>query len=109
MSTSGSAIVCRERVWDSRRRRLGAATGIANALFLLERGAHQWVLRRPPAVKNDPSASDTLREWRILVALEDTAVPHPKPLLLCDDTDVLGRAVHDHGAGRRLHPRLRAA
>jgi aminoglycoside phosphotransferase (APT) family kinase protein len=70
--------------------RLGAATGIANALYLIERGAHRWVLRRPPAVKNDPSASNTLREWRILVALEDTAVPHPKPLLLCEDTDVLG-------------------
>ena len=41
-------------------------------------------------MKNDPSASNTLREWRILVALEDTAVPHPKPLLLCEDTDVIG-------------------
>ena len=44
--------------------RLGVVTGIANALYLLERGGHQWVLRRPPAVKNDPSASDTVREWR---------------------------------------------
>src|SRR5215208_4150009 len=70
--------------------RFGAATGIANALYLIERGAHQWVLRRPPAVKIDPSASNTLREWRILVALEDTAVPHPSPLLLCEDTDVVG-------------------
>jgi aminoglycoside phosphotransferase (APT) family kinase protein len=70
--------------------RLGAATGIANALYLIERGAHQWVLRRPPAVKNDPSASNTLREWRILTALEGTNVPHPTPLLLCEDTEVLG-------------------
>jgi aminoglycoside phosphotransferase (APT) family kinase protein len=70
--------------------RLGAATGIANALYLIERGAHRWVLRRPPAVKNDPSASSTLREWRILNALESTPVPHPAPVLLCEDTDVLG-------------------
>src|SRR4051812_8312172 len=48
--------------------RLGAATGIANALFILERDGHRWVLRRPPQVKNDPSASDTKREWRILCA-----------------------------------------
>jgi aminoglycoside phosphotransferase (APT) family kinase protein len=70
--------------------RLGATTGIANALFVLRRGGHRWVLRRPPAVKNDPSASDTVREWRILVALEGTPVPHPTPRLLCDDPEVIG-------------------
>ena len=70
--------------------RMGEATGIANALFILERGAHRWVLRRPPAVKNDPSASDTVREWRILRALEGTDVPHPAPRLLCEDVSVLG-------------------
>ncbi|MGZ5362661.1 MAG: phosphotransferase family protein, partial [Mycobacterium sp.] len=71
-------------------KRLGTATGIANELYLIERGAHRWVLRRPPAVKNDPSASNTLREWRILTALQGTSVPHPEPLLLCEDTDVSG-------------------
>jgi aminoglycoside phosphotransferase (APT) family kinase protein len=70
--------------------RMGASTGIANALYLLRRGADSWVLRRPPAVKNDPSASDTGREWRILTALEGTAVPHPAPLLLCDDASIIG-------------------
>jgi len=71
-------------------RRMGEATGIANALFIVERGPHRWVLRRPPAVKNDPSASDTVREWRILTALEGTDVPHPTPRLLCEDVSVLG-------------------
>jgi aminoglycoside phosphotransferase (APT) family kinase protein len=70
--------------------RLGAATGIANQLFLIRRGDQAWVLRRPPAVKNDPSASDTVREWRILTGLDGTAVPHPAPRLLCTDTAVLG-------------------
>lgn len=70
--------------------RIGAATGIANALFRVSRGEHAWILRRPPAVKNDPSASNTLREWRILQALEGTAVPHPEPVLYCDDIEVLG-------------------
>ncbi len=70
--------------------RFGAGTGIANALYLLRRGEHAWVLRRPPAVKNDPSASDTLREWRILTALEGTPVPHPIPRLFGDDPEVLG-------------------
>jgi aminoglycoside phosphotransferase (APT) family kinase protein len=70
--------------------RMGVGTGIANALYLLRRGAHAWVLRRPPDVKNDPTASDTAREWRILTALEGTAVPHPRPLLFCDDVSVIG-------------------
>ena len=70
--------------------RLGEGTGIANALYVLRRGDDQWVLRRPPAVKNDPSASDTVREWRILMALEGTLVPHPTPRLLCENLDVLG-------------------
>lgn len=71
-------------------RRMGEDTGTANALYLLGRGRHHWVLRRPPAVKNDPSASDTKREWRILCALEGTDVPHPAPRLLCEDPAVLG-------------------
>ena len=69
---------------------MGVGTGIANALYLLRRGPEAWVLRRPPEVKNDPSASDTAREWRILRALEGTPVPHPRPLLHCDDIAVIG-------------------
>lgn len=70
--------------------RIGAETGIANALYLIERAGHRWVLRRPPDVKNDPSASSMVREWRILTALEGTPVPHPRPVVLCEDPSVLG-------------------
>ena len=70
--------------------RIGADAGIANALFLIRRGERTMVLRRPPAQKNDPSASNTFREWRILTALEGTPVPHPKPILHCDDASVIG-------------------
>lgn len=62
--------------------RMGAGTGIANALYWLRRGGNTWVLRRPPAETNTPGASDMTREWRILTALEGTDVPHPEPLLL---------------------------
>lgn len=71
-------------------RRMGEQTGAANALYLLSRGPHRWVLRRPPAAKSHPSASDTKREWRILRALEGTEVPHPTPRLLCEDPGVIG-------------------
>jgi aminoglycoside phosphotransferase (APT) family kinase protein len=70
--------------------RIGASSGIGNALFLIRRGGHEWVLRRPPAVINAPGASDMLREWRILSALEGTPVPHPTPRLLCEDEGVIG-------------------
>jgi aminoglycoside phosphotransferase (APT) family kinase protein len=70
--------------------RMGAETGMANALFVVRRGAHEWVLRRPPPVVNAPGASDMAREWRVLRALEGTPVPHPQPLLFCDDPEALG-------------------
>ena len=70
--------------------RLGEGSGIANALFIIERGGRRWVLRRPPAIKNHPSAADTKREWRILNALEGTPVPHPAPVLFCEDVEVIG-------------------
>ncbi|MFC5747936.1 phosphotransferase family protein [Actinomadura rugatobispora] len=70
--------------------RIGTATGIGNALFELRLGEDSYVLRRPPAVLNDASASNMVREWRILTALEGTPVPHPAPRLLCEDPEVIG-------------------
>src|SRR5262245_31025729 len=70
--------------------RLGTTMGISNELYLLRRGSQRWVLRRPPVVKIDASASNTVREWRILRALDGTPVPHPRPLLLCEDSAVIG-------------------
>lgn len=70
--------------------RIGQDVGVANVLFALRRGGHVFVLRRPPLVKNAPSASNVAREWRILTALDGTAVPHPAPLLFCDDAAVIG-------------------
>lgn len=67
--------------------RMGEGTGVANALYWLRRGDHEFVLRRPPAVVNTPGASDMEREWRILTALDGTDVPHPAPLLLGSATD----------------------
>jgi aminoglycoside phosphotransferase (APT) family kinase protein len=78
------------RAHPLRAERMGQGTGEANALFWLRRGDHVWVLRRPPAVINAPGASDMLREWRILTALEGTRVPHPSPLLLGGPDGPLG-------------------
>jgi aminoglycoside phosphotransferase (APT) family kinase protein len=69
---------------------LGTDLGIGNALFELRRGGRTWVLRRPPAVLNDKTASNMTREFRILRALDGTAVPHPTARALCDDPGVIG-------------------
>jgi aminoglycoside phosphotransferase (APT) family kinase protein len=70
--------------------RIGQEVGVANMLFALRRTGHTFVLRRPPLVKNNPSASNVEREWRVLTALEGTPVPHPAPLLYCNDVAVIG-------------------
>jgi aminoglycoside phosphotransferase (APT) family kinase protein len=69
---------------------LGTALGMGNALFELRRGDQVFVLRRPPAVVNDKSASNMAREYRILTALDGTTVPHPTAHVLCEDPDVIG-------------------
>jgi aminoglycoside phosphotransferase (APT) family kinase protein len=48
----------------------------------------RWVLRRPPLGNLLPTAHDVAREYRILAALADTAVPVPKALALTSDPEV---------------------
>ncbi|MGE0881099.1 MAG: phosphotransferase family protein [Acidimicrobiia bacterium] len=84
--------------------RLGEGSGIANALYFIRRGGHEWVLRRPPAIKNHPSAANTEREWRILQALEGTTVPHPQPMLFCKDPEVIGATFMIMGVVRGFTP-----
>ena len=64
--------------------------GTSNLMFTIERGAGDWVLRRPPQVALDRADEGMRREFRILSALEGTPVPHPTPVALCEDHDVLG-------------------
>jgi aminoglycoside phosphotransferase (APT) family kinase protein len=64
-------------------------SGASNEIFELRRADHCWVLRRPARVPQVPP-ENMLREFRVLRALEGTPVPHPKPLLVCDDPRVIG-------------------
>jgi len=48
------------------------------------------VLRRPPLGHVLPTAHDMAREYRVLSALNGTAVPVPLPVALCADTEVIG-------------------
>jgi len=79
--------------------------GRSNELFVLARGGGRWMLRRPPRVANAPTAHSMAREFRVLSALEGSAVPHPRPLLLCEDAAVIGAPfyVMDVVDGRSLY------
>ncbi|MGW0661872.1 phosphotransferase family protein [Streptodolium elevatio] len=68
--------------------------GKSNAMFQIRRGEHAWVLRRPAGVALDRAEDGLRREFRILTALADTPVPHPRAVAFCDDRGVLGSAFY---------------
>lgn len=66
------------------------ATGRSNITYLVTDGRCSVVVRRPATVALDRADDGMRREFRLLSALEGTPVPHPSPIALCDDRDVLG-------------------
>ena len=64
--------------------------GSQNALFVVARGGEEHVLRRPPNLAVQGRYEAFSREHRVLAALRDTDVPHPRLRAACDDVDVLG-------------------
>lgn len=65
--------------------------GQSNPTFFLTHGDQRLVLRKKPPGNLLPGAHAVEREFRVLSALsEKTEVPVPKPLLLHEDTDLLG-------------------
>ena len=64
--------------------------GQSNPTFLLTTTTGQVVLRRQPAGELLKSAHAVDREFRVLQALEHSAVPVAAPIHLCTDRDVLG-------------------
>jgi aminoglycoside phosphotransferase (APT) family kinase protein len=72
--------------------------GRSNEVFVVRQGERTWALRRPAATALERADEGMRREHRVLRALADTAVPHPRVHALCDDTSVLGAVfyVMDH-------------
>ena len=60
-------------------------TGQSNPTYLIETPETKYVLRKKPPGKLLPSAHAVDREYRIIKALEKTAVPVPKTMQLCED------------------------
>jgi aminoglycoside phosphotransferase (APT) family kinase protein len=64
--------------------------GKSNLTYLVGDGTHEYVVRRPPLGHVLATAHDMAREYRVMAALEPTAVPVPRMVALCDDVDVIG-------------------
>jgi aminoglycoside phosphotransferase (APT) family kinase protein len=76
--------------------------GRSNLTFLVLDDASKWVLRRPPLHGLTPSAHDMAREYKVVAALADTAVPVARAVTMRNDDSVLGAPFQmvEHVAGR---------
>ena len=68
--------------------------GTQNILLRFERDGVTYVLRRPPEHKRANSDETMRREARVLGAIADTAVPHPRLIAAEPSLDVIGAAFY---------------
>ncbi|MDE2362726.1 MAG: phosphotransferase family protein [Hyphomicrobiales bacterium] len=68
--------------------------GTQNILLRFERAGRPYVLRRSPASPRGDGNVTNRREARVLGALGQTDVPHPRLIAACADTDVIGGAFY---------------
>lgn len=68
--------------------------GTQNILMAFSRAGRHYVLRRPPVMLRRNSNDTMRREARVLAALAETDVPHPKLIAACEDERVLGAAFY---------------
>lgn len=70
------------------------AGGTQNLLYRFIKGGRPFVLRRPPIVPVASSNDTMRREARVLGALAESEVPHPRLLAACGDESVVGVAFY---------------
>lgn len=64
--------------------------GRSNLTYRIRGHRARWILRRPPVGEILATAHDMGREYRVMAALEGTAVPVPRTVAVCEDPAVLG-------------------
>lgn len=64
--------------------------GHSNLTYLVQAGGEEYVLRRPPFGNVVKTAHDMGREFRMLEALAPVFPEAPRPVLFCDDPQILG-------------------
>ena len=70
------------------------AGGTQNILLRFVRAGRTFVLRRPPPHLRKNSNETMRREARVLGAIADSDVPHPRLIAACPEEDVLGAAFY---------------
>jgi len=78
--------------------------GQSNPTFFLTAGTKHYVMRKKPPGQLLPSAHAVDREYKVITALRNSAVPVPRTYCLCTDDAVIGRwfYVMDYVPGRIL-------
>jgi len=78
--------------------------GQSNPTYIVDAGRRRYVLRRKPDGQLLPSAHAVDREFRVMRALAESAVPVPRVRALCEDPAVLGTSFYlmDFVEGRIL-------
>ena len=64
--------------------------GSSNLTYCVKIGDEEYVLRRPPFGNQVKSAHDMAREFKVLSKLSSVYRPAPKPLIYCDDENIIG-------------------
>ncbi len=64
--------------------------GHSNLTYLIRHRDHEFVLRRPPVGPVAPTAHDMPREYKLLSVINPQFPLAPKPVLLCEDTSIIG-------------------
>jgi len=64
--------------------------GNSNETLTVEWDDRTFILRRPPPGETADTAHDVLREYEVMNALQDTAVPVPRTVAACEDHGVIG-------------------
>lgn len=70
------------------------AGGTQNILLKFVRRGRTYVLRRPPEHLRANSNETMRREARVLAAIADTDVPHPRLIAACPEEDAIGAAFY---------------
>lgn len=64
--------------------------GASNLTYCIKVGENEYVLRRPPFGNRVKTAHDMSREFNVLSKLSKVYKPAPKPLIYCDDENIIG-------------------